>query len=117
MLIRGPRESVSEASGFVGCSYIGDPDSGVGLVAAVDADQVGRQRLDRGTVAQATAVHAPDAGDEVGERLDQVGCLAVVAEDEYVGLDRLDLGVVEEHRADVVERTDDSALRENGGRL
>ena len=63
-------------------------DAGVGLVAAVDADQVGGERLDLVGVAQPAAVHAADAGDDAGEVLDQVGGLAVsLAEHEHVGVD------------------------------
>ena len=84
-------------------SHIRDPDPGMGLLTAVDADQVGRERLDLMSVAQPTSIDAAHARHHVGQRLHQVGRLAVVAEDQHVGLDRGHLGVLRQHRGHVVE--------------
>src|SRR5262245_50914679 len=86
-------------------SDIGDPDAGVRLVAAVDADQVRGERLDLVGVAQPAAVQPADAGDDAGQVLDQVGRLSNVAEDQDVGVDRRRFWVLEQDRAHVVERT------------
>ena len=98
-------------------SDVGDADAGVHLVAPVHRDQVGRHRLDLARVAQPAAVDAADAGDPAGQRLDQVGRLAVVAEHEHVGVDRVDGLVEQQHGGDVVEGGHDATVDEDARRL
>src|SRR3954453_1021846 len=83
-------------------SDVGDTKSGVRLVATVDRDQVGGQRLHLAGIAKPSRIdttHSADVGDE---GLDLVGRLPLLAEDEDVRVQRLDLGVEQQHRADVV---------------
>ncbi len=68
-------------------------------------------------VAQPTRVDTAHAGDRVGQRLDEVGGLAVVAEHQHVGVDRVDGLVEQQHGTDVVEGTDDPAVRQDRRRL
>ena len=79
---------------------------GVGLVAAVDRDQVGGQRLDLAGVAQPAGVDAAGAGDGGGQVADLPDGVAVLAEHQHVPLEVVDLRVVEQHGGDVVERRD-----------
>jgi len=68
----------------------------VGLVAAVDRDEVGGECLDLAAVAEAAGVDAAEPGDPGRQRLYEVGRLPVVAEDQDVEVDLGDLGVEEE---------------------
>ena len=52
----------------------------MGTVPFVDGDQVCGERLDLARVAQPPGVHAADAGDAAGERLDHADRLPVVAD-------------------------------------
>lgn len=84
------------------------------LVAPIDRDEVGRHRLDLTAVAEAAGENASHTGDSVGKCLHDIGRLAVIAEDEDVGVDRLDALVEEQNGRDVMEGADDAALSENG---
>src|SRR5215472_11083963 len=75
---------------------VGDAEAGVGLVAAVDRDEVGGECLDLAAVAEAAGVDAAEPGDPGRQRLYEVGRLPVVAEDQDVEVDLGDLGVEEE---------------------
>src|SRR5689334_13446220 len=59
-------------------SDVGDPKAGVSLVAPVDRDEVGRERLDLVGVAEASAEEAADARDGVGQLDDRVAGVAVL---------------------------------------
>src|SRR5690606_17969374 len=67
--------------------HVGDAQPGVRLVAPVDGDEVGGERLDLVGVAQATAVDAPHPGDRRGQLPHHVGGFPVVAEHEHVQVD------------------------------
>ena len=96
---------------------VGDPQAGVGLVPAVDGHQVRRQRLDLAAVAQAAGVDAAHAGDARRQGLHQVGGFAVVAEHQDVQVDRVDLGIEQQDRGDVVERRHHPAAGQQRGGL
>src|SRR6266545_2774880 len=89
---------------------IGDADAGVGLVALVDGDEVGGQRLDLTGVAQPAGVEAAHVGDAARQRLHLGDRLAVLAEHEHVEVDPLDVGIGQQRRADVVEGGADAGL-------
>ena len=96
---------------------VGDPQAGVGLVPAVDGHQVRRQRLDLAAVAQAAGVDAAHAGDARRQGLHQVGGFAVVTEHQDVQVDRVDLGIEQQDRGDVVERRHHPAAGQQRGGL
>src|SRR5687768_15996320 len=77
-------------------SHVGDADAGVTLVAPVHRDEVGGERLDLVSDADAAAVHPSHPRDRVGERLDEVAGLPVVAQDQDVGLHPLHLGLLQQ---------------------
>jgi hypothetical protein len=72
---------------------VGDADSGVCLVAAVDGDQVGGESLDLTAVAQAARVDAAHPGDPGGQGLHQVGGGAVVAQHQDIQVHAVHLGI------------------------
>ena len=94
-------------------SDVGDAQAGVRLVAPVDRHQVGGQRFDLRAIAEPARVDPPRAGDPLGERLDQVGRLPVVTEDQDIQVHLGDLGVQQQHRGDMVERAHHRAAREH----
>src|SRR3954447_26443423 len=93
-------------------SDVGDTKSGVCLVTTVDRDQVGGQRLHLPGVAQPSGIDAAHAANVGHQRLDAGSRLALVPEDEDVGVQRVHLGVEEQDRADVVEGGGHGAVRQ-----
>ena len=96
---------------------VGDPQAGVGLIPAVDGHQVGGQRLDLAAVAQAAGVDSAHAGDARRQGLHQVGGFAIVAEHQDVQVDRVDLGIEQQDRGDMVERRHHPAAGQQRGGL
>jgi glycosyltransferase XagB len=96
---------------------VGDPQASVSLVPPVDRDQVGGERLHLAAVAQPAGEDAAHPGYPLGQRLDQVRGVPVVAEHEHVQVDLLDLGVEQQHGGHVMERAHHRAPGEHGGRL
>jgi len=96
---------------------IGDPESGVRLVAAVDGNQVGGERLDLAAVAQAARVDPAHPGDLGGQGLHHVGGVPVVAEHQDILVDGLDLRIQQQDRRNVMERGHHPAVREYLGGL
>ena len=113
----GPKPGVTSGLIRPEPSDVGDAQPGVGLVAAVDGDEVGGQPLDLVGVAKAPAVHAAHAGDPAGQRLNRVGGLAVVAQDEHVQIDLGDLRVQQQDGRDMVEGGDHAAAGQDLGGL
>src|SRR5699024_7725035 len=88
----------------------GDPDPRVGLVAAVDRDEVGGEGFDLVGVAQASTEDAAYTRDPVGQGTDHVGGGAVLTENEHVQVHFLDLGIQQHLRGHVMEGSGDPAV-------
>src|SRR5690606_33892113 len=69
---------------------VGDADTGVGLVTAVDRTQVGGGRLHLVGVAQPPAVNSPHPGDTGRQSAHNIGGFTVVPEHEHVQIHLLD---------------------------
>src|SRR5699024_8218563 len=95
----------------------GDPDPRVGLVAAVDRDEVGGEGLDLVGVAQASTEDAAYTRNPVGQGTDHVGGGTVLTEDEHVQVHFLDLGIQQHLRGHVVEGGGDPAVDQDLLRL
>src|SRR6266516_4039835 len=89
----------------------------MGLIAAVDRDQIGGERLHLAAVAKPAGIDATDPGDARRERGDQVGRRPVVAKHQHVLIDRGDAGVEEQDGRHVVKRADHHRAGQHGGRL
>ena len=96
---------------------VGDAHTCVRLVPPVHRDEVGSPGFDLTRIAKSTAINATDAGNPSRERLDDVGCLAIVTEHDNIGIDRVDRFVEQQDSGDVMEGSDDTRVRQHRGSL
>ena len=89
----------------------------MGLVAAIDRDQVRREGLDLSAIAKSTRVDAANADYARRKGGDEICGLAIIADHQDIRVDAVDIGVQQQHRRNMVESPNHLALGQDRGGL
>ena len=84
----------------------------MGLIAPVDGDEVGGQRLDLACVAESSGIDATRPGDRRDEFTHHRDGFAIFAQYQHVVSEMVNRRIIEEDSTDVVEGGDHRGLRE-----